>query len=129
MGFEMRNKYHEGKIWGTTMGVYGACYAILHVDFARFPENFSVEDFFITMHIMDKKKKCILNKEALCFEDVPPKLSEEFRRKIRISVGNFQNLFYFKKLAWPFSNVGFCFVSHKVIRWFGPVLLMVLFIS
>ncbi len=129
MSLEMRNKYHEGKIWGATMGVFGACYAILRNDFIRFPENFSVEDFFISMHILEKKKKCILNKEAICFEDVPPKLSEEFRRKVRISAGNFQNLFYFKKLAWPFSNVGFCFVSHKVIRWFGPVLLMVLFIS
>lgn len=129
MSLEMRNKYHEGKIWGTTMGVYGACYAILRDDFVRFPENFSVEDFFISMHILKKKKKCFLNKEAVCFEDVPPKLSEEFRRKVRISAGNFQNLFYFKNLACPFTSVGFCFVSHKVIRWFGPVLLMVLFIS
>lgn len=129
MSLEMRNKYHEGKIWGSTMGVYGACYAILRNDFVRFPENFSVEDFFISMHILERKKKCILNKEAICFEDVPPKLSEEFRRKVRISVGNFQNLFYFKNLAWPLSNVGFCFVSHKVIRWFGPILLMVLFVT
>lgn len=129
MGLEMRNKYHEGIIWGSTMGVYGACYAILRNDFVRFPENFSVEDFFISMRILENKKKCVLNKDALCFEDVPPELSEEFRRKIRISVGNFQNLFYFKKLAWPFSNVGFCFVSHKAIRWVGPILLMILFIS
>ncbi|HEX2935986.1 MAG TPA: glycosyltransferase [Bacteroidales bacterium] len=129
MNLEMRNKYFEGKIWGATMGVYGACYAILRDDFVRFPENFSVEDFFITMHILKKKKKSILNKDAICFEDVPPQLSEEFRRKVRISAGNFQNLFYFKKMVWPFTSVGFCFISHKVLRWIGPILLMVLFVS
>lgn len=129
MGLEMRIKYYEGKIWGTTMGVYGACYAMLRDDFMRFPENFSVEDFFITMHILAHKKKCILNKEAVCFENVPPKLKEEFRRKVRISAGNFQNLFYFKRLVRPFSKVGFCFLSHKAIRWFGPILLIVILLS
>lgn len=129
MSREMTNKYYEGKIWGTTIGVYGACYAIPRNYFTAFPYNFSVEDFYISMQIMQRKKKCILDIHASCFENVPNSLMEEFRRKIRISVGNFQNLFAFKKLIFKFSGLSFCFISHKIIRWFGPFLLIMLFIS
>jgi cellulose synthase/poly-beta-1,6-N-acetylglucosamine synthase-like glycosyltransferase len=129
MGLEMRIKYNEGKIWGTTMGVYGACYAIPRKYFTPFPHDFSVEDFFITMHVLESKKKCILEPNAICSENVPPQLSEEFRRKVRISVGNFQNLIQFKTLAVQFSSVGFCFMSHKIIRWLGPFFLILLLVS
>jgi hypothetical protein len=59
--------------------------------------------------------------EAKVFEDVSNNLSEEFRRKRRISAGNFQNLAKFKSLliAGP-KGVPFCFFSHKVLRWFVP---------
>ena len=42
-------------------------------------------------------------------------------------MGNFINLFHFKKLLLkPFSKLGFVFLSHKVIRWFGPILLLLI---
>ena len=43
-------------------------------------------------------------------------------------MGNFINLFHFKKLLLkPFSKLGFVFLSHKVIRWFSPILLLLIF--
>ena len=45
-------------------------------------------------------------------------------------MGNFINLFHFKKLLLkPFSRLGFIFLSHKVIRWFGPILLILVLTS
>jgi hypothetical protein len=56
-------------------------------------------------------------------------LSEEFRRKVRISLGNFHNLFLFFDLLKPtFKGVAFSYFSHKVLRWFTPVFLLLNFI-
>ncbi len=125
MSREIRMKYLEGLIWGKTMGVYGAVYAIRKSMFNKIPDNFTVEDFYITMKVLEKKKKAILNLQALTFENVPNEMGMEFRRKVRISSGNFQNLRVFFKLLWPpWSALSFAFFSHKVIRWTGPFLIL-----
>ena len=49
---------------------------------------------------------------------------------MRISIGNFQNLGRYARLLYPpFSGVAFCFMSHKVLRWFGPFFLIIAFFS
>lgn len=123
-------KYCEGKIWGTMIGAFGGCFAIRKEDFVDGPRNFLVDDFYISMHVFLKGKKAINELEAICFEDVSNKISEEFRRKVRISMGNYQNLLVYKKLLWPpFTPISFCFFSHKVLRWFTPFLLIITLVS
>ena len=42
-----------------------------------------------------------------------------------IQPGNFQNLVTFKDLLWPpFSKLAFNFISHKVLRWLGPLFIV-----
>jgi len=130
MSREIRLKYHEGKAWGTMIGAYGACYSIRNEYYTKVPEGYSVDDFYITMKVLERKKKCILEMKAIGYENVPNRLSEEFRRKIRIAAGNFQNLKTFYKLLWPpYTGVAFSFFSHKVLRWLGPFFLLFLFVS
>jgi cellulose synthase/poly-beta-1,6-N-acetylglucosamine synthase-like glycosyltransferase len=130
MNREIRMKYMEGLIWGKTMGIYGAIYAIRKSSFTRVPSHFSVDDFFITMNVLRNKHKAILNLAATSLENVPDDISTEFRRKVRISAGNFQNLRHFLLCLWPpFSALSFVFASHKVIRWLGPFLLVFIFVS
>jgi cellulose synthase/poly-beta-1,6-N-acetylglucosamine synthase-like glycosyltransferase len=130
MSREIQMKYMEGIIWGNTMGIYGAIYAIRRSAFTKVPPGFSVDDFFITMNVLRKKKKAIMNLAASSIENVPDKLTAEFRRKVRISSGNFQNLRHFITCLWPpFSPLAFTFGSHKVIRWTGPFLLILAFVS
>ena len=129
MNREIRMKYMEGLIWGKTMGIYGAIYAIRKEAFTKVPSHFSVDDFFITMNVLREKRKAILNLSATSLENVPDDLSTEFRRKVRISAGNFQNLRYFISCLWPpYSALSFVFASHKVIRWLGPFLLILIFV-
>jgi len=90
---ELRLKYYEGKIWGTMMGAFGGCYALRYELYSPVPEGYTVDDFYITMRVLEKKKKCIQENNAICYEDVQNQIKEEFRRKIRISSGNFQDLF------------------------------------
>ena len=125
---EVANKYNEGVIWGTMMGPFGGCYAVRKDYFSPVPENFLVDDFYINMKVLEKGGKAITEIHALVYEDVSNELMEEFRRKIRIATGNFQNLFRFKHLLFRFNAISFCFFSHKVLRWKGPIFLILLYV-
>ena len=127
---EVKFKHAESKLWGMLMGPFGGCFAIRKSLFIPIPENFMVDDFFVCMNILKNGNLAINDLDAVVYEDVSNQISEEFRRKRRISMGNFINLFHFKKLLLkPFSKLGFIFLSHKVIRWFGPILLLLVLAS
>jgi cellulose synthase/poly-beta-1,6-N-acetylglucosamine synthase-like glycosyltransferase len=117
-------KYQEGLLWGAMMGAFGACYAIRRELFPRLPANFLMEDFFVSMHVLNAGFQAVSEPTARCFEDLPGSMQQEFRRKVRISTGNFQNLMAWKALLWPPSGISFSFFSHKIIRWKGPFLLI-----
>ena len=127
---ENKIKYQEGLIWGTMMGAFGACYAIRAELFRVIPQNFLMEDFYITLGVISSKKLSISDPEAKVYEDVSNLVQEEFKRKIRISAGNFQNLgVFYGLLKNPFSGAGFSFLSHKVLRWKGPFFLILALIA
>ena len=127
---EVKFKHAESKLWGMLMGPFGGCFAIRKSLFIPIPENFMVDDFFVCMNILKNGNLAINDLDAVVYEDVSNQISEEFRRKRRISMGNFINLFHFKKLLLkPFTKLGFIFLSHKVIRWFGPILLILVLAS
>jgi cellulose synthase/poly-beta-1,6-N-acetylglucosamine synthase-like glycosyltransferase len=122
-------KYQEGVLWGTMIGAFGGCYSIRAENYRPVPKNFLMDDFYISMNVIEQGKKAINELDAQCIEDVSNKIEEEFRRKVRISAGNFQNLNRYKSLLWPpFTGLSFCFLSHKVLRWYTPVLLLLAFI-
>lgn len=106
------------------MGPFGGCYAIRKVDYSMVPSNFLVDDFYINMTIFEKGKQAINDVKSMVFEDLPAELKVEFRRKVRIGTGNFQNLRRFRGLIMT-SRYGFAFLSHKVIRWFGPFFMLI----
>jgi cellulose synthase/poly-beta-1,6-N-acetylglucosamine synthase-like glycosyltransferase len=124
---EVAVKNAEGKIWGAMMGPFGGCYAIRKSLYSEVPSNFLVDDFYINMRTLEKGSKCISETRALVFEEVSNDLKEEFRRKVRIATGNFQNLSTFARLLGRFNGLSFCFFSHKVLRWIGPLFMVIAF--
>lgn len=129
MNREMQIKYNEGLIWQNSMGVFGAIYAIRAEKFQKVPENYTVDDFYVTLKVIENKGKVIFNKNAEAHENLAGNISEEFRRKVRIATGNFQNLKTFSKLLIPkFNGNAFCFWSHKAIRWIGPFIIIFSFL-
>lgn len=123
-------KHLESASFGTMIGPFGGCYAVRKELYAPVPENYTVDDFFICMNVLAKKKLAINNLEAIVNEDVSNVLAIEFKRKIRIATGNFQNLkHFFKLLLNPFSPRSYTFFSHKVLRWFGPFFLIIALLS
>jgi hypothetical protein len=81
------------------------------------------------MTCIEKGYKCVNQKEAVVLEDVSNDLFIEFRRKIRISSGNFQNLQRFWRLLFKFNWISFAFFSHKVLRWVLPIFLVAIILQ
>jgi cellulose synthase/poly-beta-1,6-N-acetylglucosamine synthase-like glycosyltransferase len=119
---EVGTKNAESVLWGCMMGPFGGCFAVRKKLFRPIPSHFLVDDFFLNMVVLKSCHKSKNAMEAEVLEDVSTSLREEFRRKIRIATGNFQNLIYFFPLLFRFNALSFCFFSHKVIRWIGPFL-------
>lgn len=129
MNFENTLKHNESLVYGFCVGVEGGCYAILKSSFVKVPDGFLMDDFFITLDVISKKGNVLFEPEALCYEDVNDAPMIEFKRKIRISLGNFRNLKFYKHLLFPITKgFGFAFFSHKVLRWFTPFALIFSFI-
>lgn len=123
-------KYQEGVVWGTMIGAFGGCFAVRRACYHPAPAAFLVDDFFISMAVLQDGYQAINELEAVCYEDVSDRLPEEFRRKARISAGNFQNLSAFRRMLWPpWQGVSFAFWSHKVLRWLTPLLLLLMLLA
>lgn len=118
-------KYQEGVLWGAMIGAFGGCFSIRRQEYQPAPATHNVDDFFISMSIYKHGKKAINELNAVYYEDITDKIQEEFRRKVRISIGNFQNLASLWSLLWPLtSGLAFSFISHKILRWLAPVFII-----
>lgn len=126
---EVTLKHLEGIAFGKMVGPFGGCYAIRSNYFSKIPPKFLVDDFYIAMRAFEKGGLAINELEAKCYESVSHDLQEEYRRKSRISAGNFQNLAIFQHLLWKMNSLSFAFFSHKVLRWLGPFFIIFAFLS
>jgi cellulose synthase/poly-beta-1,6-N-acetylglucosamine synthase-like glycosyltransferase len=118
---ENQLKYLEGLNWGSMIGAFGACYAMRAAGWVHIPQNYLMEDFYLSMNMLKQKYKAICELQAVCYEDVSNEVEEEFKRKTRIQAGNWQNLSVYWPMLFKFNAVAFCFFSHKVLRWLGPL--------
>lgn len=130
---EVSIKQHESILWGTMMGPFGGCYAVRRSLYKPVPNNFLVDDFYINMQVLEQGFYAVNNIQAKVYEDVSNNLWDEFRRKIRIATGNFQNLKTFWHLLINKSRytkktlkgLAYTFFSHKLLRWITPFLIII----
>jgi len=126
---EVQTKFAEGKIWGAMMGPFGGCFAFRKECFKPIPTHFLVDDFYLNMIILQQGYHCINEQNALVFEDVSNESWIEFKRKIRISAGNFQNLSRFWPMLFRFDGISYAFFSHKFLRWILPFFMLFIVIA
>ncbi|KMQ50211.1 Glycosyl transferase, group 2 family protein [Chitinispirillum alkaliphilum] len=119
--FESKQKLMEGKIH-STISAFGGFYALRKKLFAPIPANaYSNDDVLIPMSVVRRGYRVIYETEAVSEEDLAEKIAAEFSRRVRIGAGNFQAFFWLMDFlnplrGWPW----FCYLSHKVTRWFSP---------
>jgi cellulose synthase/poly-beta-1,6-N-acetylglucosamine synthase-like glycosyltransferase len=126
---ELRTKQGEG-VLGVVMGAHGACYALRRGLYVPVPQGFSVDDFFVVMQILKQNYKVVYAPLAVCSMQISGLEAVQFGRKRRMAAGNYQNLWYFWSMLLPHYGVrSWVFWSHKVVRWFGWLLLLVMLVS
>src|SRR3972149_5591232 len=89
-----------------------------------------VNDLAHPIQIAASGYKVVFEPEAVVYEKATSSPAEEFKRRARIVTrGLTAFLRYRKKYRMIRGMWGFCFVSHKLIRWFVPFLLIALFLT
>ncbi|HHE40256.1 MAG TPA: glycosyltransferase family 2 protein [Candidatus Cloacimonetes bacterium] len=112
------------------LGAHGALYALRKSLFQTLPPNAINDDYILPMYGVQQKKRAVYEPRAIAVEEGTTSVRGEMNRRIRISVGNFQQLFLLRKLLNPFrGRIAFEFLSHKFLRSFSFLFMIGLFIS
>jgi cellulose synthase/poly-beta-1,6-N-acetylglucosamine synthase-like glycosyltransferase len=121
LAFEAAQKKMEAALH-STISAFGSFYAIRKKLFVPFhPHTYSNDDVLMPMNIIRQGYRMLFDYDAVSREKMSRQVGKEFKRRIRIGAGNFQAFFWLldflnPKYGWPW----FCYVSHKVSRWFSP---------
>lgn len=111
---------------GALLGANGAIYAIRRELWQPLRTDTICDDFCAGMNIAAAGRAVVYDPEAWAEEESPPDIDDEYRRRVRIGIGNFQALFrhpeYFTRTG---PAAAFAYFSHKVLRWLGPHLLLI----
>ena len=103
----------------SAMGAAGELNAIRTALYEPMPENALLDDFVMSMEMVDKGYKIAYTSDAYAMEYGSADLQEESKRKRRIAAGGLQSSWWLRKMMNPFRKpiVAFQFVSHRVLRW------------
>lgn len=128
--YETMIKKLEGRI-GILLAANGGIFAIKRELFQPIPTiNAVTDDLFISLSVISGGYKFSYRNDAIAYEETGKDVSAEYRRKVRFGATNFETLIFFKKLLWNKNKfLSYAFFSHKVTRWFLPLLLFILFIT
>ena len=113
----------------SAMGAAGELNAIRTHLYERMPETALLDDFVMSMRMVEQGYKITYTSEAYAMEYGSANLEEESKRKRRIAAGGLQSSWWLRSMMNPFKNfmVAFQFVSHRVLRWsITPIALMAL---
>jgi cellulose synthase/poly-beta-1,6-N-acetylglucosamine synthase-like glycosyltransferase len=124
--YENFMKEREARL-GALLGANGAIYAIRRDEYVPIPADTIVDDFVIPLQMKRQHGgELVYDPAAVASEVTPPHVRDEFRRRSRIGAGGFQSLPRLWPLLLPSSGwTSLAFLSHKVLRWFVPFLLIV----
>jgi hypothetical protein len=122
--YETALKHWEGKR-GCVLGANGGLYAIRRLLFAPLRSDTIVDDFVIPARIAARGWRVVFDPEAVAHEETAADTSGEFGRHARIGAGNWQAIELVPELLDPRTGfLCFAFVSHKLLRWIAPLLLV-----
>jgi len=122
-------KKYESK-FGCLAGANGALYSIRRNLVEFIPMGTVNDDFFLSMKVLENNYDCIYVDSAVVFEEEATSIVSEFKRHVRDCTGHYIALMQFWRMLNPLRGFSFfAFISHRVFRWIGPVLLLSLFVT
>lgn len=122
--YELWIKRQETRL-GFVIGCYGGILAIRPELYRPLPASTIVEDFVLTMRLLEQGKRVLFDPEARATEPASASAHDEWERKVRIGAGDFQALGLTRAMLHPRHGLqAFAFWSHKVLRWLAPFFLV-----
>ncbi len=125
--YESKMKEIESRVF-STFASNGAIYAVRKELFRKIPVQTIIDDFWISLDVLEQGKRILFEKDARAYEYVSDNIVDEFWRKVRIGSGCVQTFTkrpFIRNQCNPFIH--FAYYSHKVIRWIVPFLLILLY--
>ena len=112
----------EGRL-GATLTASGAIYALRRGCYVPLPADTLVEDLVVPMNARALGYRVLYDPEAIATDFAAASVAGEFTRRVRVATGSFRAL---RRLAAiPLDPItAFAFLSHKLLRWVLPFLLM-----
>ena len=118
-------KRNESRL-GFLIGCNGGIFALRRSLYDTLPASTIVEDFVLTLRILEKGFRVRFEPKARGTEPACASARAEMTRKIRIGAGGFQALGLTRPLLHPrFGVVAFSFWGHKVLRWLAPQFIII----
>ena len=114
----------------TAVGAAGELFAIRTHLFEKMEIDTLLDDFMLSMRIVLKGYKIEYCSKAYAVEGGSANISEEKKRKVRISAGGIQSIIRLRELlnVFKYPLLSFQYISHRVLRWsLTPVCLFILF--
>ena len=117
-------KFFEARINGL-LGANGAIYAIRRSLWRPLRPDTICDDFCVAMNVAAARHRLVYEPAAWAEEESPLEIKDEYQRRVRIGIGNLQALVRHPEYLWGTSaGTAFAYVSHKVLRWIAPHLLI-----
>lgn len=115
--------------WGAVSVVTGSIYAIRKSLFIPVDSDVA-NDFLHPVFVGSKGYKVSFEPGAIVYEKPTSSTSEEFKRRVRITTRGFTAFSRYREKYHILRGMrGFCFFSHKLLRWFVPFLLIGLIVT
>ena len=116
----------------SVVGAAGELFSVRTNLYEEPPKNIIIEDFYLSLKIAMKGYRFVYEPGAYATETASSSVSEEWKRKVRISAGGFQAMIKLKQLLNPFQYgiLFFQYFSHRVLRWtLAPLFLPLIFLT
>ena len=115
----------------SAMGAAGELYAIDPKLVREVPDNALLDDFMMSMYIVDEGKRIAYSPDAYAMEYGSADIHEESKRKRRIAAGGLQSIWWLRKMLNPLRQplVAFQYISHRVLRWSVTPIAMVIMLA
>lgn len=109
---------------GNVMGASGAMFSVRRELYPEFPDTVQ-DDFTVSMSVIFQGKRLIKARDVVAFTDSVSKSDEELRRKVRIGARAYHtHRFLRPQLKRMSPRDRFKYFSHKFLRWFGGLFVL-----
>ena len=115
----------------SAMGAAGELYAIDPQLVREVPDNALLDDFMMSMYVIQDGKRIAYTTDAYAQEYGSANIFEESKRKRRIAAGGLQSIWWLRSLLNPikYPLVSFQYISHRVLRWsITPIAMIILLV-